>query len=105
MEDHWLPPRVEIPETDGVIHVDSVQGSDATGDGSRAKPFASIAKAVSIVHTANTTVLLHAGTYYTSQIKLETHHSGLTIQNFQGDYVTVSGGVPLTIARSAWNKV
>ena len=40
-------------------------------------------------------MLLRQGTYYTSGEVLGPEHSGLTIQNYEGEHAVVSGGVPL----------
>jgi hypothetical protein len=46
-------------------------------------------------HVPNVTLLLRGGTYYTQGETLGPEHSGLTLQNYEGEHAVVSGGVPL----------
>ena len=61
-------------------------------DGSETKPYSSVAAAVeaagSTTKTKNATIVLRAGVYYEKQMLLTTNHSGLTIQNFEGERVS-----------------
>jgi hypothetical protein len=61
-----------------------------------AKPFVSIAAAVeAAAGKADTTIVLREGTFHEQQIHLGPEHSGLTIQNHNGEHAIVSGAVPL----------
>lgn len=96
----------------------------AGGDGTEGNPFNTLEDAVKHVGTANrgstrtyagsrmrfpapavqdrTTILLKAGTYHTAGVTLTPAHSGLTIQNYQGADVVVSGAVPVKSTRDKW---
>ena len=69
-------------------------GSDQAGDGSLAKPFATLSRAVDTAAKAQgkkAMILMRGGTYYLSApIELTSAHSGLSIQNYDGEYVEVS---------------
>ena len=93
--DAWSPTKYPTPKSN-VIYADAAKGSDRTGSGSKSNPFQSIAKAV-FAAKHHTTILLRGGTYFTEQIELGTELSGLTIQNYDGERVTVSGGIPINI--------
>eukprot|EP00041_Stephanoeca_diplocostata_P008798 m.131773 g.131773 ORF g.131773 m.131773 type:complete len:956 (+) comp17481_c0_seq4:331-3198(+) len=97
-EDVWRPPKYPTPTSGNILYVQS--GTSAGGDGSKDKPFATIAAAVAAAKS-DTTILVREGVYYEQQIVIGAQHSGLTIQNFEGEHVTVSGGVPLTLS-SPW---
>jgi hypothetical protein len=98
--DKWEPPRLPTPH--GTTFYVSTSGDDKA-DGSKAHPFATLARGVSASAGTNATVLMRGGTYYlAAPIELGPHHSGLTIQNYDGEHVTLSGGVPLSITRPAW---
>jgi hypothetical protein len=54
----------QVPQSSGqTLHVSVNQGNDTTGDGSLAKPYASITAALELLQVG-TTVLIHAGTYH-----------------------------------------
>ena len=81
--------------------MDAAKGSDS-GAGTSAAPLKTIMAAVAKAAGAKATVVLKAGTYYTGTVNIGKEHSGLTIQNAAGEAVTVSGGVPLTVAAADW---
>jgi|EP01046_Picozoa_sp_COSAG06_P042502 hypothetical protein len=89
-----------FPAPAGSIYV-SPTGSDSAA-GTAAAPLKTIAAAVAKAKGAKATVVLKAGTYHTDTVQIGKEHSGLTIQNAAGEAVTVSGGVPLTVAASDW---
>ena len=96
----WLkvPPHYPTPPTTSgsvTVYVDAA--ASAAGDGSKTKPYSSVAAAVEAAGggethagstTKNVTIVLRAGVYYEKQMLLTTNHSGLTIQNFEGERVS-----------------
>jgi hypothetical protein len=97
-EDEWTPPTYSTPP--GSTFVDSSNGSDTKGNGEAESPFASLSRAVeAVLKTGSKTIVLRAGTYYTQQIELGPEHSGLTVQNFNGEHATVSGTFSLTFSQ------
>ena len=99
VQDVYTPPTFPTPTDGTVIYVDA--GAAAGGDGSKASPFASLELAVEGVAgagaAAGATIVLRAGTYYTGGILLTHQHSGLTIQNYEGEDAAVSGAVQVPI--------
>lgn len=92
-----------------LLFVDT-KGSDSSGDGSIAKPFATLARAQSEVRKTpvasrpKTTVNIRAGTYYlSSTFELSTEDSGfsadapVTYTAYNGENVTISGGQKLDL--------
>jgi len=96
-----------------VLFADAVRGSDADGDGSEAKPFASLHRglaavrtfragrdAASLAETDRAYLMLRAGTFYLGSSGAGTLHLGasdsfLTVQAYPEEDVTISGGTPL----------
>ena len=77
------------------VYVDAVRGSD-TNTGTLENPYKTINKAVASIGT-DSIILLRAGTHFLQEtIVLNASHSGLTIQNYNGEEAWISGGVPLT---------
>lgn len=101
-DDAWLPPKYPTPTTSNILFVDAK--ASAGGSGTKTDPLATISEAVleSSKSSDSTTILLRSGTHFTDQIQLGPEHSGLTIQNYNGEYATVSGGVPFTLSAGAW---
>ena len=97
--DDFKPPSFSAPP--GAIYVDAASGSDSAA-GTAAAPLKTIEAGVAKAKGSKATVVLKAGTYYTDTIQIGKEHSGLTIQNAAGEAVTVSGGVPLSLAASDW---
>ena len=97
--DVFKPPTYPTP-ADAIV-VDAEKGSDSAA-GTAAAPLKTIAAAVAKAAGKKATVVLNAGTYHTDTVQIGKEHSGLTIQNATGAAVTVSGGVPLSIAASDW---
>ena len=82
----------------------AITGSDSTGDGSRAKPFATVAKALAATRASGPggTIVLGGGVYYLAEpLILTPRDSGLTIQSDKGSEAWLSGGLPLTDLQ--WN--
>ena len=98
--DHWTPPTYTSPSN--ALHV-STSGNDAAA-GTASEPFASISRALEAASgTKNATIVVHAGEYQVDEpLRITAAHSGLTLQNFEGDEVSVSGGVRFEVPRSAW---
>ena len=93
----------EVSTSSCVYYVDANVGSDSNA-GSVSKPFATIAKGVeasrkvrgSSSSSTPCTINLMEGTYYQDDtIQLTEADSYLTFQNYNGQRVTISGGVPL----------
>jgi parallel beta-helix repeat protein len=86
----------------GEFHV-ALKGSDATGDGSAQRPFATLEKARDAARVEpGSTVLVHGGTYYREQpLMLTPADSGLTIKAFEKETPVVVGGLPVT----GWKKL
>ena len=96
-----------------VLFADAVRGSDTDGDGSEAKPFASLHRglaavrtfragrdAASLAETDRAYLMLRAGTFYLGSSGAGTLHLGasdsfLTVQAYPEEDVTISGGTPL----------
>ena len=90
------------------IHVSTSSGSDATGDGSGAKPFRTIARGLADVaavlpaqRPGPVVVWLREGVYH-EQVAVNAAHSGasanshVAVAAFPGERVVISGGVPLS---------
>lgn len=77
------------------IYIDSVNGNDTTGNGTNAKPYATLNKAVNEISgyknmfKYNITINLLPGTYNTS---------GISFERFKNGKITVKGGVNKTAA-------
>eukprot|EP00039_Didymoeca_costata_P002357 m.59603 g.59603 ORF g.59603 m.59603 type:complete len:982 (-) comp11259_c0_seq3:95-3040(-) len=102
--DMYKPPSFETPNVDINIYVDG--NSTVAGDGTKEKPFATLEQAVAAAGQQNRgskkTILMKAGVYRTAGIVLTTEHNGLTIQNFNGENVVVSGAVPVENHQEKW---
>ena len=99
-------PKV-FPAADGrrgaiSLFVDGAHGSDSNA-GLLGSPFKSIQAAVNAAKNKPlATVNLRAGTHYVSSpVQITAENAGLTIQNYAGERVVVSGAVPLT---PQWTK-
>lgn len=100
-QDDWSPPVFTTPP--GAIFVDA--SASSSGDGSKARPFPSLDSAVKAANgKSGATIVLRAGTYHEKQIQFNARHSGLTIQNFEGEHAIVSGAVSLGAA-GKWTRV
>jgi hypothetical protein len=114
-DDVYTAPTFPTPKDTPVIYVDSnapaaTAGSDS-GSGSHGdkfNPFKTLEAAVASI-TARSypvgpkTIVLKAGTYYTAGVVLTTDHANLTIQNYEGAAVVVSGAVPIRNSKSKWS--
>jgi len=96
-------PKVFPPKTthvDGALVVDGSTGDDSN-PGTVEKPLKTIGAAVSLARHAAAgspakTVEVRAGTYYmTTPLHLTEADSGLTIQNYNGEEVWLSGAAPI----------
>eukprot|EP01083_Nonionella_stella_P316553 1148432_1 len=108
----WTPPKHDKPMTTNacIFYVDATKGNDAN-DGSIGKPLQTIEKGILRVRSSRTsstqscTLYLRNSTFYiTNPILLTAADSYLTITNYNGEMVTISGGVPLQFA-SDWELV
>ena len=78
-------------------YVDAVKGSDA-GTGSIGSPFKTIAHAVDEAKNKQATINLREGTHYmAATVIIDQENNGLTIQNYNGENATVSGGAKLDL--------
>lgn len=106
VQDKFVPPRVSPPPASAkTLYADA--NASHGGDGSLLKPFATLEEAVdaAAAHGAevgSVTIELRAGTYRTAGITLTHAHSGLTIQNYQGEEAVVSGAVAVPSAKDRW---
>ena len=98
-----MTPRFSTLPGEITIYADA-NARGAGGDGSLLKPFATVEAAVD--HAAglgtNVTVELRAGTYRTTGVVLTPQHSGLTIQNYNGEEAIVSGAVHVPSTVENW---
>ena len=108
--DGWVPP-VAAPPAEGPTTVFvATDGDDAKGSGSKAAPFATLQKALSSLEgkgcasSATCTVAVRGGTYeLAAPVEIGAAHSGITIENYNGEHATVSGGVAFTVPKAAWS--
>ena len=91
-----------FPTPTGSLFVDAATGSDSNS-GSQSAPFKTVGAAV-VASKPGGTVVLRKGTYHTATVDIGADKNGLTIQNYNGEEVTVSGGVPLNLKPSDWKK-
>jgi hypothetical protein len=100
----WTPPT-KLYRSTGTTHnfyVDYASGSDRNS-GTLASPFKTIQTAVSTAaNKPSVTILLRGGTHYVvAAVQISAANAGLTIQNYNGEVVVVSGAVPL---QPQWTK-
>ena len=94
-EDVYVAPRFATPTSGAVIFVDANNTGAHRGYGSKAKPFSTLRAAVAAAEgKPAATIVLRAGIHYTEGVVLTVLHSGLTIQNFEGENASVSGPCP-----------
>ena len=109
-EDAYAPPRFPTP-TDGALLFVDPHAAAAGADGSKSRPFASLEAALAQAAAGGgdgrrRTLLLRRGVYRPrATLRLTAAHSDLTIQNYEGEEVTVSGAVPVTARKDAWSLV
>ena len=105
--DVYTPPILPTPHPANAynIFVSAVDGNDAIADGSKGKPFATLHRALEVAkHRTNATILVRGGSYHLKEpLLVEAAHTGLTIQNYNGEAATVTGGVPFSLPKSAWS--
>ena len=103
--DAYAPPAYDAPPAARtLVHVAAADGDDDAGDGSLARPFATIARGVRAAAAAAAqpaAVLLRGGVYREPTVQLGPEHAGLTIQNYGGERAEVSGARALARA-SPW---
>eukprot|EP01083_Nonionella_stella_P305540 1066275_1 len=98
-----FPPKYKTNTASSCTYYIDVNSGSDTNDGSLSSPFQSILKGIETTRSRRKTtpnaacvLQLMEGTYYQSQtIELTSTDSSLTIQNYNGQKVTISGGVPL----------
>ena len=108
--DVYIPPHFDTPTKGAVIYADANKVATAGDDGTKARPFATLEAAINAaaINAAGTmaggaTVVLRKGTYHTQGVVLTTAHSGITIQNFEGEDAVVSGTVVVPSALNRWS--
>ena len=85
-----------------VIFVDAARGDDSN-PGTQQQPLRTLGRSVLMAKsTANATILLRGGVYETDTVLIDAANNGLTIQNYEGEPVTVSGGRAFRVPRSSW---
>jgi hypothetical protein len=92
------PPPPPPPTSTSAFYV-STTGSDTTGDGTSAHPFASLNKALSAMQSSSTihTTYLEGGTYHLgSAISIGTGNNGDTIASAPGQQAVLDGGGSLS---------
>jgi hypothetical protein len=103
-EDTYIAPKFHTPTQGVVIYIDAHVSSG--GDGSKAHPFSTLEAGIDAaakVAAELVTVLLRGGIYHTKGIVLSAAHSGLTIQNFDGEDAVISGAVPVPVSKEMWS--
>jgi hypothetical protein len=99
----FLHATPKAPSAGGATFYVSLSGSDS-GSGSVAAPFATLTRALAATRaTPGTDTIVLRGGVYASQgtLVLLPEDSGLTITNYPGEEVWLSGGTPLTAATAA----
>ncbi len=89
-----VPPSFPLPRSTGAtFYADPVNGKDSNS-GSESSPFLTLEKGIDAAKgNPGSTLVLRKGTFYlTKTIELDASDSGLTIQNYQGEEVWISGG-------------
>jgi hypothetical protein len=102
-EDAYAAPKFSTPTQSAVIYVDA--NASHGGDGSKSHPFFTLEAGTDAAAKVATqvTIVLRGGVYYTKGIVLSAAHSGLTIQNFEGEEATVSGAIPVPVSKDKWS--
>lgn len=109
--DRWQPPRLTSLARTSVFV--SQQGDDSA-KGSLDFPVKSVEKAVALAAEAAQAseeaveIVLRAGTYHlkgTVDLSGKLFAHGVRIRNFEGEHAIVSGGQPLAIPSSLWQRV
>ena len=76
----------------------AADGNVAGGDGTIGKPYQTLAKAVAVSRTSSAdkpTIYVRGGDYFLEDtLELDKQDSGLTIQNYENEQVTLSGAKP-----------
>lgn len=83
----------------GAVYADAGEGSDSTGTGSAASPYASLPKALAVAAAkplGSRTVVLRAGTFFLKETVQVPVVAGLSVQAMAGEEVWLSGGTLLS---------
>ena len=110
--DSWIPPNLNTIDGECSFYVDPNNGNDSNS-GSISSPFLSIERGINetrIYHGKNAGqqcyLYLRSGIFYlTETIEINAEDSYLTIQNYNGEKVTISGGLPLDFGNNEWKLV
>lgn len=98
-------PQISFAENNCVIYV-ATTGSDTSGNGTISAPYATVNKAVAASrgYSGSKRIRIRGGKYpIASQINLNSRDNNLTIENYPGEDVAITGGK--TIPFSAFTKV
>lgn len=98
-------PQISFAENNCVIYV-ATTGSDTSGNGTISAPYATVNKAIAASRSfsGSKRIRIRGGKYpITSQVSLSSRDSNLTIENYPGEDVEITGGK--TIPYSAFTKV
>jgi len=90
----------------GITVYVATTGSDKTGTGSEAAPFATLAAAVAATRKSpgSDVIMMRAGTYYQAATTVLTAaDAGLTVRNYPGEEAWLSGARPLMSVK--WAKM
>ncbi len=89
-----VPPSFPLPRAGtagSTFYIDPVNGKNSNS-GTQSSPFQTIEKGISAAGMGSTLILRKGTFYLTETIELDATNSGLTIQNYPGEEVWVSGG-------------
>jgi len=100
--DKFVPPKLVTPA--GITIYVSPDGKDSNF-GTKDSPFATIQRAVqATAWKGEATILLRAGRHFIDKtVDIGSEHSGLTIQNFEGEDAEVTGALSFSLSKSAWH--
>ena len=110
----WKPPIFHSNEVNAdncIFYIDAINGND-NNDGSINSPLKTIGQGIIKTRSNRTTSIencilyLRKGIFYlSSTISLTSKDSYLTITNYNGELVTISGGIPLQIDNNQWSLI
>ena len=102
--DKYAAPHNQPPDGARIVYVAPDVGIGG-GDGTLERPLNSLKTALEVAASSSepTAVLLRRGTYHLdAPLLIGPEHSGLTLQNYPGEAVTLSGGRPFSLPKAAW---
>ena len=103
----WTPPTYPTPSdtTHTLIYVDST--TTLPPSGTKANPFPTLQDALlfakgKATEKRPTVILMRKGAYHVSELLIDNSLSYVTVQNFEGEEVVLSGGVPVSAPGEGW---